>query len=421
MLGDIDRSTLAAQERIRDEVDSVDEDLVRSRIILVVTVVVASVLLMLLALMLVLRIVAPLVQLQEEMARVAVMNLSQVDETRAISNIEEVGHMQTSFLQMLHNLKEYRNYMPASVLVDDVADTQSGSDEDKSSSAASTFSRISESSRHSGEVKHTFLTTQKLDLKKVAFSVVNVCNFFQKSREHSSREMQSYHTEYLSTVLRITHGFSGVNDGFLGDRVMTHWNGARHCTSPKLQAAKFSRRVYADEALQERKWTLSMAFVFGEVRCGNMGCQGMKKFTFLGGCVPWLHVLERFNKEHGTTILHDDVMNLAVDNYFYSKTVATVSYPKFQETLIISELREETTADNEEWMYQLEKCDSSNPYKDYNTAMTHLFAAQWDECEAAASKLCDADREDMEKRCSTAKAVCETEYRVRAVFSAESL
>ena len=67
-----------------------------------------------------------------------------------------------------------------------------------------------------------------------------------------------------------------------------------------------------------------MAFVFGEVRCGNMGCQGMKKFTFLGGCVPWLHVLERFNKEHGTTILYDDVGYASVENSFYSKTVATV-------------------------------------------------------------------------------------------------
>ena len=418
MLGAIDRSTLAAQERIRDEVDSVDEDLVRSRIILVVTVVVASVLLMLLALMLVLRIVAPLVQLQEEMARVAVMNLSQVDETRAISNIEEVGHMQTSFLQMLRNLKEYRNYMPASVLVDDVSDTQSGSCEISTVAdrRTCTTTSLSESSRHSGAVKHTLLMTQKLDLKKVAFSVVNVCNFFQKSREHSSREMQSYHTEYLSTVLGITHGFNGVNDGFLGDRVMTHWNGARHCTSPKLQAAKFSRRVHSDEALLKRKWTLSMAFVFGEVRCGNMGCQGMKKFTFLGGCVPWLHVLERFNKEHGTTILHDNVMNLAVDNSFYSKTVTTVSYPKFQETLIISELREEMTADNEEWMYQLEKCDSSNPYKDYNTAMTHLFAAQWDECEVAARKLHNADREGLMQRCSRAKTACVTEYRPQTVI-----
>ena len=423
MLGAIDRSTLAAQERIRDEVDSVDEDLVRSRIILVVTVVVASVLLMLLALMLVLRIVAPLVQLQEEMARVAVMNLSQVDVTRAISNIEEVGHMQTSFLQMLHNLKEYRNYMPASVLVDD--DAQSVLDDGDVSTMDNrtvTCTGASVSSQQSGgEVKHTLMVAQKLDHKKVAFSVVNVCKFFQKSRVLSSREMQIQHTEYLGAVLGITHETNGVNDGFSGDRVMTHWNGARHCTSPKLQAAKFSRRVHSDEALLKRKWTLSMAFVFGEVRCGNMGCQGMKKFTFLGGCVPWLHVLERFNKEHGTTILHDNVMNLAVENSFYSKTVATVSYPKFQETLIISELREEMSADNEEWMYHMQKCDSSNPYKDYNTAMTHLFSAQWGECEAAASKLCDADREDMEKRCSTAKAVCETEYRVRAVFSAESL
>ena len=428
MLGDIDRSTLAAQERIRDEVDSVDEDLVRSRIILVVTVVVASVLLMLLALMLVIRIVAPLVRLQEEMARVAVMNLSQVDETRAISNIEEVGHMQTSFLQMLRNLKEYRNYMPASVLVEDM--TESGTndndnDGDNVSKCISdiTFSRMSNESVTTvttPAAQHQFLTTQRLDLKKVAFSVVNVRSFSEASRELPSREMQAHHTEYLSTVLCITHEFSGVNDGFSGDRVMTHWNGARHCTSPKLQAAKFSHKVHTDKTLQAQKWTLSMAFVCAEVRCGNMGCQGMKKYTFLGGCVPWLHALERLNKTYGTTILHDNVTHSSVANAFYSKTVASVSYPKFRKHLVLSELREEMRAENQEWMYQLENSVLMDPYKDHNTAMAHVFAAQWDDAAATAKKLGDADRAEVERHCTAAREVCEKEYTLEKLHPVSS-
>ena len=418
MLGDIDRSTLAAQERIRDEVDSVDENLVRSRIILVVTVVVASVLLMLLALMLVIRIVAPLVQLQEEMARVAVMNLSQVDETRAISNIEEVGHMQTSFLQMLRNLKEYRNYMPASVLVEDM--TESGTNDSSKDVTDPTFSRTSDCSSLSRSlVAQPFLAIQKLEQKKVAFSVVNVRSFFEVSRDLQSRKMQTQHTEYLSTVLSITQEFNGVNDGFSGDRVMTHWNGARHCTSPKLQAAKFSRKVHTDKTAQE--WTLSMAFVCAEVRCGNMGCQGMKKYTFLGGCVPWLHALERLNKTYGTTILHDNVTHSSVANAFYSKTIACVSYPKFRDTLVLSELREEMKTENEEWMYQLDRCLAANPFNDHNTAMAHIFAAQWDDAVAEAKKLGDTDRAEVENHCTAAREVCETEYRYAPRIEVSSL
>ena len=417
ILGDIDRSTLAAQERIRDEVDSVDEKLVRSRIILVVTVVVASVLLMLLALMLVLRIVAPLVQLQEEMARVAVMNLSQVDETRAISNIEEVGHMQTSFLQMLRNLKEYRNYMPASVLVEDVPQT-----EEDEESALDNKTQTSHGSRSDGSVpasptaQHQFLTMQKLDHKKVALSVVNLRGFFEASRELPSGEMQARHTEYLSTVLSITTACNGVNDGFSGDRVLTHWNGARHCSSAKLQAAKFSHRVRSHKTLLAQKWTLSMAFVCAEVRCGNMGCEGMKKYTFLGGCVPWLHALERLNKTYGTTILHN-VTHSSVANAFYSKTVACVSYPKFRSKLVLSELREEMETQNEEWMYQLDKCVAANPYECYNAAMAHVFAAHWDDAAAVAEKLGDTDRAEFEKHFTAARAVCETEYKLEPVLS----
>ena len=418
ILGDIDRSTLAAQERIRDEVDSVDEKLVRSRIILVVTVVVASVLLMLLALMLVLRIVAPLVQLQEEMARVAVMNLSQVDETRAISNIEEVGHMQTSFLQMLRNLKEYRNYMPASVLVEDVSrtETETEDESDLDKSQTSRKSRSDGSVPASPTAQHQFLTMQKLDQKKVALSVVNVRGFFEASRELPSGEMQARHTEYLGTVLSITHACNGVNDGFSGDRVLTHWNGARHCSSAKLQAAKFSHRVRTHKTLLAQKWTLSMAFVCAEVRCGNMGCEGMKKYTFLGGCVPWLHALERLNKTYGTRILHDNVTHSPVANVFYSKTVACVSYPKFRAKLVLSELREEMETQNEEWMYQLDKCAAANPYECYNAAMVHVFAAQWGDAAAVAEKLGETDRAEFEKHCTAARAVCETEYKLERLL-----
>ena len=418
MLGDIDRSTLAAQERIRDEVDSVDEKLVRSRIILVVTVVVASVLLMLLALMLVFRIVAPLVQLQEEMARVAVMNLSQVDETRAISNIEEVGHMQTSFLQMLRNLKEYRNYMPASVLVEDVSrtetETEEESDLDKSQTSHDSLSKSSGPA--SPTAQHGFLTMQKLDQKKVALSVVNVRDFFEALRELPSGQMQARHTEYLSTVLSITQGCNGVNDGFSGDRVLTHWNGARHCSAPKLQAAKFSHGVRTHKTLLAQKWRLSMAFVCAEVRCGNMGCEGMKKYTFLGGCVPWLHALERLNKTYGTTILHDNIQNTSVSSVFYSKTVACVSYPKLRARIVLSELHEEMVTQNEEWMYQLDKCAAANPYECYNAAMAHVLAAHWDDAAAAAEKLGDTDRAEFEKHCTAARAVCETEYQMEPLL-----
>ena len=371
MLGDIDRSTLAAQERIRDEVDSVDENLVRSRIILVVTVVV----------------------------------------------------MQTSFLQMLRNLKEYRNYMPASVLVD-VSATETDEESSVSDETTSqTQSRAAASSTlASPTAQHHLLTMQKLEQKKVAFSVVNVRSFFEVSHDLQSREVQAHHTEYLSTVLSITPEFNGVNDGFSGDRVMTHWNGARHCSSPKLQAAKFSHKVRTDKTLQAHKWTLSMAFVCAEVRCGNMGCEGMKKYTFLGGCVPWLHALERLNKTYDTMILHDNVTHSSVANAFYSKTIACVSYPKFRETLILSELREEMKTENEEWMYQLDKCAAANSYEGRNTAMAHIFAAQWDDAVALAQKLGDADRAEVERHCTAARAVPEEKkYRTDTALPIENI
>lgn len=41
---------------------------------------------------------------------------------------------------------------------------------------------------------------------------------------------------------------------------------------------------------------ISCAVATGNVKCGNMGCEGLKKFTFLSPVVTFTHALERLGR-----------------------------------------------------------------------------------------------------------------------------
>ncbi len=46
------------------------------------------------------------------------MRLEKVDDERPPSKLHEVRSMEASFMKMVENLREFRNFMPQSVLVD---------------------------------------------------------------------------------------------------------------------------------------------------------------------------------------------------------------------------------------------------------------------------------------------------------------
>eukprot|EP00756_Hemistasia_phaeocysticola_P032468 Hpha_TRINITY_DN16408_c4_g2::TRINITY_DN16408_c4_g2_i2::g.159416::m.159416 len=109
----------------------------------------SAVIMMLVSVLFVMRIVAPLVQLQLDMAEVAVMKLENVDEGRPLSALQEVGAMEESFKMMISNLREYRSYMPASVLMDD------DDDEEEAETERSMGSRLSKASDSVAQSKAT--------------------------------------------------------------------------------------------------------------------------------------------------------------------------------------------------------------------------------------------------------------------------
>eukprot|EP01062_Namystynia_karyoxenos_P071527 TRINITY_DN670_c0_g1_i1.p1 TRINITY_DN670_c0_g1~~TRINITY_DN670_c0_g1_i1.p1 ORF type:complete len:1027 (+),score=176.82 TRINITY_DN670_c0_g1_i1:120-3200(+) len=118
VLGTINSATEEIRTHISRNNADVDERAELNFTVMMIVVCTAAVILMIAGVCLAVHISQPLLSLEEEMEQVAGMKLEAVNEQRPLSRLSEIGNMQRSFLQMVNNLREYRSYMPQSVLVD---------------------------------------------------------------------------------------------------------------------------------------------------------------------------------------------------------------------------------------------------------------------------------------------------------------
>eukprot|EP01059_Diplonema_ambulator_P035531 TRINITY_DN838_c1_g1_i1.p1 TRINITY_DN838_c1_g1~~TRINITY_DN838_c1_g1_i1.p1 ORF type:complete len:1031 (+),score=322.40 TRINITY_DN838_c1_g1_i1:152-3244(+) len=116
IVGGLNTRKISAERAISDSNGHVRTRLRRDRGILFAVVVAASMLSVGAAWYATKKMLAPLDILKMEMGEVAHMNLHGVIEDREKSVFEEINSMQTSFLQMLTSLKEYRQYMPQAIV-----------------------------------------------------------------------------------------------------------------------------------------------------------------------------------------------------------------------------------------------------------------------------------------------------------------
>ena len=182
----------ATHAAVRANKDKVSSQLHDARIIMFVVVVTVALLPIVLSVFLVFRVTEPLVQLMQEMAHVAVMNLEVVNVDRPASNIAEVRDMEVSFKQMLKNLVEYRQYLPQSVLYDSATDEEVAclaSESAITSADAHGFDRTNSSNVSSEVMLGRALFDSTLRTRSVTILVTNVCSLHAISRGSAMGDM----------------------------------------------------------------------------------------------------------------------------------------------------------------------------------------------------------------------------------------
>ena len=115
VLNKVHAAQAATAAAIEQSKDSVQDDVRVSRRETQIILVVVAVVLLVACLYVTYRVVAPIKRMQESMSRVALMQLED-GEITSLSSLYEVRHMQQDFTKMVDCLKEYRAYVPTSLL-----------------------------------------------------------------------------------------------------------------------------------------------------------------------------------------------------------------------------------------------------------------------------------------------------------------
>ena len=228
--------------------------------------------------------------------------------------------------------------------------------------------------------------------KKITIFVSNIKRWHSVSAKQGPNESAAIHSQYIKKVLDVVMGpLKGTPDVFLGDRFLATWNTVKPVATHRTNACKAALECIkaVKEILTDNGVTLEMACALssGEVRCGNMGCDGMKKFTFIGAAASSVHVLERQTRKYGTAILIDGSVEEEARNNFVVRKVDHVLMTRLQDRpLRLFELVAGKAASDDEWMYQLEAGDSGNPYVSYSSAVDLYFKGSHAEGKATLEK-----------------------------------
>eukprot|EP01065_Artemidia_motanka_P042220 TRINITY_DN5618_c2_g1_i1.p1 TRINITY_DN5618_c2_g1~~TRINITY_DN5618_c2_g1_i1.p1 ORF type:complete len:983 (+),score=285.99 TRINITY_DN5618_c2_g1_i1:102-3050(+) len=419
VLGEIDRSQAATRkeiqesnERVAQEVEAaklavaaeikrsnedVQETLDKDRAILYSVIAGSSVVLMVMSVLFVAKIVAPIQQLQLDMHEVALMKLEHVDEGQTPSALAEVAAMQASFLQMIRNLREFRSYMPASVLVDDDEEEDeepAGPDEASSISSAQRSHLKQVASRNSNGASHSELGRQESTLrtkrsvdgagkamglglhkKKAVVMSANVTRFSFTTQSMSADSVLDAVSKVVASFSNAVQQSKGVPDGFNADRFYATWGAVRPVASAKTNAtlaAKKASTCAADQLSKVAEFgKVTAAVSAGDVMCGNMGTQSMRKFCCIGAAPGLAHMLVAHCNVLQTAVLVDSNVGGEVQGKMFSRLMPPVR--TWRGVHKAFEVLEEKSVGEDEWMYQLEEGQKNDPNVLFNDAMQDYY------------------------------------------------
>ena len=308
--------------------------------------------------------------------------LMRVDALPAVrSGITELQQMQHALRILLMNLKEYKTFLPQTLLLDD-EDFSCGSVSDLEGSASNSSKSSSFKGSDSSLPSPTHLARLEVStallVRRVTMAVLNVKGFHRMLQKADDRRALKQHSKWAEYMLEKFTSLRGVAEPFLGDRFAASFNGAKIARGH--QTAACSCLYTASLHFKAEGVEVSAAAASGEMHVGNMGCPGMRKFAFISPTVSWVYTLERVACEQGWSVVTDAPTSQAVEDVVLLKVVGAVLFAKRSPTpLAICEVEGLSgDAEEEEWMY-------ANTGAKYRYAKWNAFAAavvneNWEVC-----------------------------------------
>ena len=338
----------------------------------------------------------PFSRIAAVMTEAAVMHIDEVPDMSSV--LREMNSIHRAMVLMTKNLKVYRAYMPQSVLAD-TTDDGGGTVVVKASAILSVSSRVSsaiEGSRDRGasssanlhEVAAAVRNGMALSVSKrrVSFTLINICDWHPKVRELGDSNIIDFHSRTLHLVLACFTAAKGISDVFSGDRFLCAFNGPKALSSHRMAACCAALQVQT-QLETELGLRTSSSVVTGEGRVGNLGCDEMKKYSYVMPALSWCHALERYARSLDAGVLCDDWVAQDAVSDFTLRKVGNVRFTKRSQNPILVHVvvARKGSAEDNEWMYQLEAAAQANPYSEWNKFVDFVREGNFQVCQKTSS------------------------------------
>ena len=311
----------------------------------------------------------PLVHLAEDMEHVRTMNLERVSDTKR-SLFTELGSLRAGFDSMRELLVYYKAFMPQSVLVE------------HSSSTDSMLTFVSshmptKASSNSSTSRAVAVACMGLKRRRVGVLLTNLRNFTNSCDD----DIHVVHTAYLDLLLLKARLHRGVVDSVSGDKVTISFNAASR--TPVFEKCTMEMAL---SLLSSADFEGNIAASCGTVRCGNMGTHIMKRFDLVGHVIRMVWRMERWGSLWKVPIVVDG--ELRDTTLYVAETRKLMRMADGGKTITLYDVTGAKQQDGtDEWMYQLEEMDKTNPHRATNDAFDALYDADIASATALFRKL----------------------------------
>eukprot|EP01064_Diplonema_japonicum_P001779 TRINITY_DN11197_c2_g1_i1.p1 TRINITY_DN11197_c2_g1~~TRINITY_DN11197_c2_g1_i1.p1 ORF type:complete len:613 (+),score=71.74 TRINITY_DN11197_c2_g1_i1:27-1841(+) len=325
-----------------------------------------------------------------------------LDEAEATLTGEEdlPSELRECFYMILGSLRGYRPYLPQSCLLLKTIHDNSCDEEDITTTATvsamartpsttkrTITSNVALSLRSVGSLSTNPLVQSNrsiVDLKKKTVSVI-VTNLrgTLESLEDSFVVFSRVHSNMTSNAMSIFIKYKGILETFIGDSLTASFNAIKACVNHKTAAVQSA--LLLKESMKDN--LIHIGVTTGVASCGDLGCEGMRRFSTIGRVAAWGHTLQRIGREINKPILCDNSVKLDVCMMFQVKVILQmVVYPKRGSTApaFLWEIIPTDTPDSGgEWLYDL----PSNPtLEQFNEAAVEYLLERPHRCRSIASK-----------------------------------
>ena len=320
---------------------------------------------------------SPFAHMATLMINAALMRVDALPTVR--SGITELQQMQHALRILLTNLKEYKTFLPQTLLLDEENfSCDSASELEGSVTNSSVSLKGSDSSQPSPTQRARLEVFTALLARRVTMAVLNVKGFHRMLQKADDGRVLKQHSRWAEYMLAKFTSMRGVAEPFLGDRFAASFNGAK--VARGHQTAACSCLYTASLHFMADKVEVSAAAVSGDMFIGNMGCPGMRKFAFVSPTVSWMYTLERVACEQGWGVVTDAPTSQAVEDPVLLKVVGAVLFAKHSPTPLaicqIAGLSGDT--EEEEWMY--DTVSAKYRYAKWNEFASAVIYENWEVC-----------------------------------------